>query len=120
MTSRIEKLGYTFDIPKKHPGNHTFYGLGKIDLQSLEGRNSAICFFRDGQSEPLFVPFGEFEDVFAALTPAADGQYKVQIYEQVGGTELYIANAGRFNVESYLGWSYLVSRVGTRGRYHQN
>ncbi len=45
------------------------------------------------------------------MNPAADGQYKVQVYEQEGGTELYIANAGRFNVESYFGWSYLESLV---------
>ena len=47
------------------------------------------------------------------MSPAADGQYKAQVYEQDGVTELYIANAGRFNVESCLGWSYLESLVKT-------
>ncbi len=70
-----------------------------------------MCFLWDDQAEPLFVPFSEFEDVFAGLRPASDGQYKVQVYEQGKGTELYIANAGRFNVESYLGWSSLESLV---------
>lgn len=102
-----------FRYSKKHPGNRTFFGLRKIDLQSLEGHNGVISFVWDDQVEPLFVPFGEFEEIFAELTPASDGQYKVQAYEQVGATELYIANAGRFNVDSYLGWAYLESRVGT-------
>jgi hypothetical protein len=102
-----------FRYSRKHPGNRTFFGLRKVDLQSLEGHNGVICFFWDDQPEPLFVPFEDFEEVFAGLTPASDGQYKAQVYEQVGGTELYIANAGRFNVESYLGWSYLESRIGT-------
>ena len=102
-----------FRYSKKHPGGRTFFGLRKVDLQLLEGHNGVICFFWDDQPEPLFVPFEEFEETFAALAPASDGQYKVQIYEQTGGTELYVANAGRFNVESYLGWSFLESRIGT-------
>ncbi len=104
-----------FRYSKKHPGNRTFFGLRKIDLQTLEGRIGVVCFVWDGQVEPLFVPFEEFEEVFSGMTPASDGQYKAQVYEQVGATELYIANAGRFNVESYLGWDYLESRVGVLG-----
>lgn len=96
---------------KKHGRNRTFYGLRKVDLNTLEGRCGILCFLWDDQPEPLFVPFSEFEDVFATLTPASDGQYKAQVYEQGDGTELYIANAGRFNVESYLGWSSLESLV---------
>ncbi len=102
-----------FRYSKKHPRNRTFFGLRKIDLQALEGHASILCFFWDGQREPLFIPFAEFEEVFAGLTPASDGQYKAQVYETEGGTELYIANAGRFNVESYLGWSYLESLIST-------
>jgi len=41
------------------------------------------------------------------MAPAGDGQYKVQIYLQDDGTELYIARAGRFNVEAHFGWSQL-------------
>jgi len=63
----------------------------------------------------LFVPFEQFEEVFAGLTPASDGQIKAQVYEQVGGTELYLANAGRFNVESYMGWSYLEALIQPSG-----
>lgn len=102
-----------FRYSKKHPRNRTFFGLRKIDLQALEGHAGILCFFWDGQREPLFVPFVEFEEVFAALAPASDGQYKAQVYETEGGVELYIANAGRFNVESYLGWSYLESLIST-------
>ncbi len=102
-----------FRYSKKHPRGRTFFGLRKIDLQALEGHAGILCFFWEGQREPLFVPFVEFEEVFAGLTPASDGQYKAQVYETVSGTELYIANAGRFNVESYLGWSYLESLIST-------
>jgi len=90
-----------------------FFGLRKIDLQALEGCVGIISFFWEGQREPLFVPYADFEEVFAGVTPASDGQYKVQVYETEGGTELYIANGGRFNVESYQGWSYLESLIST-------
>ncbi len=100
-----------FRYSKKHPGNRTFFGLRKVDLQSLEGHRSVLCFFWEDQREPLFVPFDQFEEVLAGLAPASDGQIKAQIYEQVGGTELYLANAGRFNVESYMGWSYLEAQI---------
>ena len=59
----------------------------------------------DAQTEPLLIPYRDFEEVFATLTPASDGQFKAQVYPEVEGTELYIANAGRFNVESYFGWN---------------
>lgn len=104
-----------FRYSKKHPGNRTFFGLRKVDLQSLEGHRGILCFFWDDQREPLFVPFEQFEEVFAELAPASDGQLKAQVYEQVGGTELYLANAGRFNVESYMGWSYLEALIQPSG-----
>lgn len=102
-----------FRYSKKHPNNRTFFGLRKIDLQTLEGTQGIICFVWDGQREPLFVPFHEYEEIFSNLKPATDGQYKVQVYEQEGGTELYIANAGKFNVDSYFGWSYLDTLIQT-------
>jgi hypothetical protein len=107
----LGKARLYFRYSKKHPDNSTFFGLRKIDLQALEGHSGIICFVWNGQREPLFVPFCEYEEVFAGLTPAAYGQYKAQIYEQEGGIELYIAKAGRFSVESHLGWSYLESLV---------
>jgi hypothetical protein len=65
----------------------------------------------DGQIEPLLIPFSEYEDVFQSSSPARDGQYKTQIYLQDEGTELYIARAGRFNVEGYFGWSELETLI---------
>ena len=87
------------------PGNKTFYGLREHDLRQLEGYPSLICFLWSGQSEPLLVPYSAFEEVFQSATPASDGQYKVQIYVQDDGSELYIAKQGRFNVEAYFGWT---------------
>lgn len=92
---------------KLHKCDRMFYGLRDEDLQQLEGHPSVICFLWDTQSEPLIIPFSDYEDVFQATTPANDGQYKIQIFLQEDGTELYIARVGRFNVESYFGWSSL-------------
>ncbi|HDL02870.1 MAG TPA: hypothetical protein ENH25_01915, partial [candidate division Zixibacteria bacterium] len=89
-----------------HNKNKSFYGLRKEDLKRLEGFNSVICFLWDTQTEPAFIPYADFEEIFSSLTPASDGQYKVQIYHN-GENELYIANAGRFNIEGFIGWHNL-------------
>jgi hypothetical protein len=94
---------------KVHPKNRTsvsFYGLRKDDLKQLEGYNSFICFLWNTQTEPMVIPFSDFEDVFHSIPHASDGQFKVQIFhgDQI---ELYIANAGRFNIEGFLGWHVL-------------
>jgi len=91
---------------KVHSGSRSFYGLRREDLKQLEGFNSLICFLWDRQAEPVFVPFSDFEDVFGSLVPASDGQFKCQIYHD-DGLELYIANAGRFSIESFYGWGKL-------------
>jgi hypothetical protein len=96
---------------KVHPGNRTFFGLRQADLRWLEGRRSVICFLWDGQQMPLLLPSAAFEDVFTSLTPAQDGQFKIQVYPNPDATELYIANAGRFNVEGYFGWNELNAPV---------
>lgn len=88
---------------KQHTKNNTFYGLRAVDLKMLEGYPSLLCFLSDSSNEPLLIPFAEFEEVFRSVNPASDGQFKAQVYSKNGITELYIANAGRFNVESYLG-----------------
>lgn len=98
---------------KVHGRNQSFYGIRKEDLKQLDGFNSVICFLWDTQSEPLFIPYSEFEEVFASLEPASDGQLKAQIYQEKDGTELYIANAGRFNVEAFMGWSNLELLIDT-------
>jgi hypothetical protein len=94
-----------------HSRDRTFYGLREEDLQKLEGRPSLICFLWNGQTEPLLVPFSEYEDVFQSTSPAGDGQYKVQVYLQDDGTELYIAKAGRFNVEGHFGWGEMEALI---------
>ncbi len=96
---------------KIHDQSEAFYGLRQEDLKALEGIPSAICFLWNGQTEPLFVPFVEYEDVFRALTPASDGQFKVMVYPEPEGAEMYIARGGRFNVESNVGWESLESVV---------
>ena len=73
----------------------------------LEGQPSVLCFLWDDQPEPLLVPFAQYEEVFRSVLPAADGQYKAQVYLQDDGTELYVAKAGRFNVEDHFGWDQL-------------
>jgi hypothetical protein len=64
-----------------------------------------------GQKEPLYLPFSDFEEVFHACEPAGDGQYKAQVYLSEQGTELYLAKAGRFNVDGYWGWQVLTQLV---------
>lgn len=91
---------------KVHGGKKTFFGLRKDDLKQLEGFNSVLCFLWDNQTEPIFITFADFEDVFSTLIPAADGQYKIHIYLN-DETEFYIANAGRFNIEGFYGWHNL-------------
>jgi len=81
-------------------------------LKQLEGFNSLICFLWDNKAEPAFVPFSDFEDVFASLTPASDGQYKCQIYHG-DGLELYIATAGRFSIEGFYGWQKMEGLIET-------
>jgi hypothetical protein len=49
--------------------------------------------------------------VFHSVSPANDGQYKVQVFFQDTGCDLYVANAGRFNVEAYFGWEQLDSII---------
>jgi hypothetical protein len=103
---------------KVHSRNQSFYGIRKEDLKQLDGFNSVICFLWDTQSEPLFIPYSEFEEVFASLEPASDGQIKAQIYQEKDGTELYIANSGRFNVEAFMGWSNFELLIDTNKIIH--
>ncbi|MEE9247924.1 MAG: hypothetical protein V3U79_04420 [Dehalococcoidia bacterium] len=82
-------------------------------MAKLEGYSSLICFIWDGQTEPLFVPFADYEEVFQSISPAADGQYKVMIYLGNDVTELYIARVGRFNIEAHFGWDQLHALIDT-------
>ncbi len=96
---------------KVHSGGRCFYGLRDKDLRLLEGHNSFICLLWDNQDTPLILPFAEFEDVFRAVSPADDGQYKVQVYLKGDGTEFYIAQAGRFSVDGYFGFEEISKQI---------
>ncbi len=89
---------------RTYPGQKTWYGLRKSDLEQLEGHASLLCFLWDEQKEPLLIPYTDYEDVFQTITPADDGQYKAQVLLQEDATELYLARVGRFNVDGYFGW----------------
>jgi len=92
---------------KLHARNQGFFGLRKDDLLRIEGLPAVICFLWPGQTEPLFIPFGDYEEVFRSCTLAKDGQYKAVIYPQNEGTEIVLPKAGRFNVEGNFGFSVL-------------
>ncbi len=92
---------------KLHDGQKTFYGLRDADLRLLEGLPSVICFLWEGQPAPLLIPYADYEQVFQSIAPAGDGQFKAHVYPQETGTDLYIANAGRFNVDDHFGWPTL-------------
>jgi hypothetical protein len=99
---------------KVHPDGRTFFGLREVDLHQLEGHNAFLCFVLDDGSPPLFVPYGDFEEVFRNAEAARDGQYKLQLISQGDAHELYIARQGRFNVEGYVGYDSLVRSLDAR------
>jgi hypothetical protein len=92
---------------KIHDNGRTFFGLREVDLRQLEGHNAFLCFILDDGSSPLFVPYGDFEEIFRSAETAKDGQYKLQLISQGDARELYIARQGRFNVEGYVGYDAL-------------
>ncbi|MGB4786750.1 MAG: hypothetical protein WAQ77_18685, partial [Candidatus Acidiferrum sp.] len=96
-----------FRYSKVHAGGRTFFGLREVDLRQLEGHNSFLCFLLNDGSPPLFLPYSDFEEVFASAQPARDGQYKVQLTNRANTLELYVARQGRFNVEGYVGFETL-------------
>ena len=89
--------------------------MRRDDLQELEGHTAFIVFLWDGQAEPLFVPYAAYEEVFRQLVPAADGQYKAQVYLDADSLEFYIARGGRFNLEGMSGWDQLTQLAGNTG-----
>lgn len=92
---------------KIHDARRTFFGLRDIDLRQLEGHNSFLCLQLDDGSDPVFIPYSDFEEVFHASEPASDGQYKVQLLTSEQTKELYIARNGRFNVDGFVGFDSL-------------
>jgi hypothetical protein len=96
-----------FRYSKVHERGRTFFGLRHMDLRQLEGHNSYLCFLLDNELPPVFLPYADFEEVFASTQPARDGQYKVQLISKADALELYIARQGRFNVEGYVGLDFI-------------
>lgn len=111
LESRDGRIRLYLRYSKRHSDDRTFYGLRRQDLQQLEGHRSFICFIWDDQREPLIIPFEQYEDLFQTVSPADDGQYKSQVLLRSDGTELYVAGAGRFNVESHFGWDELQQTI---------
>ena len=99
---------------KVHARGRTFFGLREVDLRQIEGHNAFLCFVLDDGSPPLFVPYGDFEEIFRNAETAKDGQYKVQLISQDDARELYIARQGRFNVEGYVGYDSLARSLDAR------
>ena len=99
---------------KMHGRQRAFFGLRDVDLRQLEGRNSYICFLVDDASEPIFLPYSDYEEVFRGAQPAVDGQYKVQLLNARDERELYVARRGRFNVEAYVGFHVLERGIADR------
>lgn len=97
---------------KVHKRGSTFFGLRKEDLDQLEGFPSFIAFIWDGQSQPLLIPYEKFVEVFRAVEPARDGQYKAHIHIGSEGTDLHVVRAGRFGVDSHYGWDELRKTAG--------
>jgi hypothetical protein len=90
-----------------------FYGLRKEDLQLLSGKNSFICFVWDSYESPVLLPFKNFEYSFGIFPPSSDGQYKAHILLKPSGTEFYLANVGKFNVDGFIGLTSLLN-IGTK------
>lgn len=90
-----------------HDGGRSFFGLRDVDLRELEGHNSYICFIVDDDSQPVLVPFADFEEIFRGSQAAVDGQHKVQLVRSASQLELYVARQGRFNVEAFVGFAIL-------------
>ncbi len=102
---------------KVHGDGTTFFGLRDVDMRQMEGHNAFLCFLRDDGSEPLFIPFADFEEVFRNAQPARDGQYKVQLVSNRGPLELYVSRQGRFNVEGYVGFSAIAQSLDAKPRH---
>jgi hypothetical protein len=92
-----------FRYSRVHGRGQAFFGLRKIDLLQLEGRNSFIALLTDDGSPTVFLPYAAFEGVFQQICPASDGQYKVQLLQSHGTRELYVPKRGKFNVNAFTG-----------------
>lgn len=91
---------------KLHGKGVAFFGLRRVDLNSLDGHLSYLCFFTD-REPPLFIPYADFEAVIRQSPLASDGQYKVQISYGSSTKELYLSRVGHFNMDAFGGLDVL-------------
>lgn len=103
-----------FRYSKVHNRKTLFYGLRSEDLRQLEGRCAVICFLWDGQTEPAFLPFHEYEEIFRLGKPARDGQFKVHLRLGDDGVDITLSNIGRFSLDPHLGWEALDNALPNR------
>ena len=96
-------------LTKKSRLSSGFYGLRREDIRLLSGKKSFICFVWDSFDEPILVPFSNYEYDFGLFPPSSDGQYKAHILFKNSATEFYLANVGKFNIDSFIGLSQLYS-----------
>jgi hypothetical protein len=97
-------------------GSYTkgFFGLRNKDLNIIKGKTSFICFVLNKISEPILIPFRNYEYDFGLFPSSSDGQYKVLLFFKKFGTEFYIANVGKYNVDAYYGLSQLYTITNTK------
>jgi hypothetical protein len=107
-----------FRYSKVHNRNTLFYGLRSDDLRQLEGRRAVICFLWSGQSEPIFLPFHEYEEIFRNAKPARDGQFKVHLRIGADGVDFSLPKVGRFSLDPYFGWEALDSALPSQSQRH--
>ena len=94
-------------LTKKTKLSSGFYGLRQEDIKLLSGKKSFICFVWDSFDDPVLIPFSNYEYDFGLFPPSSDGQYKAHIIFKNSATEFYLANVGKFNVDSFIGLNQL-------------
>lgn len=80
-----------------------FYGLRNNDIKLMYGKKAFICFVWDDEKSCILIPFNQFEYHFKYTYPSNDEQFKTLIFFKPTGTELYLANIGKFNADSFYG-----------------
>ena len=89
---------------KTYEGKRAWYGIRKQDMVHLEGRKSFIVLIWEAQALPLILPYEEYGEVLRATPPSPDGQYKIHVFYDKNGAELYVPRAGRYPVSDNFGW----------------
>ena len=60
---------------KLHGKGVALFGLRRVDLNSLDGHPSYLCFFTD-REPPLFIPYGDFEAAIRQSPLASENREK--------------------------------------------